>query len=205
MLFIAVAVLHALLLCFMSFTVKASPAPPENARVMKVMDLAEEIPPPPLPPPPPPPPPPKPAPPQAAVVSTIAETMVETTVKPVETPAAPINTAAPVPANPSNEFLPIHKVEIAPKFDLEKLGADLARYYPRMAKESGLEGRVILELFVDRSGEVQQIRILQENPTGRGFGAAAVEIFTGRRGTPAWANGEPVSARFRFPVSFRLK
>jgi len=32
-----------------------------------------------------------------------------------------------------------------------------------------------------------------------------VKVFTGRRGTPAYANGEPVSARYRYPVSFKIK
>jgi len=46
---------------------------------------------------------------------------------------------------------------------------------------------------------------LQENPQDRGFGEAAVKAFTGKRGIPAYANEEPVSARYRYPVSFKIK
>jgi protein TonB len=77
--------------------------------------------------------------------------------------------------------------------------------YPPIALRSGIEGRVILELFVDRTGAVQKIVILQENPLDRGFGEAAVRAFTDRKGVPAYANGEPVSARYRYPVTFKLK
>jgi protein TonB len=46
---------------------------------------------------------------------------------------------------------------------------------------------------------------MQENPKDRGFGEAAVKAFTGKRGTPAYADGEPVSTRYRYPLSFKIK
>jgi protein TonB len=64
---------------------------------------------------------------------------------------------------------------------------------------------VILELFIDRTGRVQQVLILQETPPDRGFGEAAVKAFTGIRCAPAQANGEPVSCRYRYPVRFVLR
>jgi protein TonB len=77
--------------------------------------------------------------------------------------------------------------------------------YPPIALRSGIEGRVILELFIDRTGQVQRITILQETPPGRGFGEAAVRAFEGQRCSPAEANGLPVSVRYRYPVSFRIR
>jgi protein TonB len=201
LLFTAVAGLHILLIFFLAFNVKAaSQQPQENARVMKVTDIAE-LPPPPLPPPPPPPPR-TPAPRETQVTESIAETMIETDAPPPPIAAAPI-IDTPSQVRPSEEYLPAHKVSQTPKFDEKELAA--AVVYPEIAKRSGIEGRVILELFVDRNGLVQRISIVQETPPGRGFGEAAVKAFTGRRAAPAQANGEAVSIRYRYPVTFRLK
>ncbi|MDR2434408.1 MAG: TonB family protein [Treponema sp.] len=199
-LFIAVAGIHVLLILFFAFNVRAAAqTPPESARVMKVTDLAEEIPPPPPPPPPKPPPPPPRA--NLPEAESIAENMIATETPP-ET-VAPARVITPVPVTPSEEYLPIHQVSVAPKFNEREIAAAIV--YPEIAKRSGIEGRVILELFVDRSGLVRHIRVLQEVPPNRGFGEAAVKAFTGRRGAPAEANGEPVSTHYRYPITFRLQ
>ncbi|MDR2718667.1 MAG: energy transducer TonB [Treponema sp.] len=188
-LFFAVAVIHALLLFLIAFNVKtASQDAEENARVMKLTDLAEA-----------PPPPPEEELPQ---VEAIAEIMIETDTLPLQTIVAPGSLSSNA-ATSWDDYLPIHKVSEPPRFDEREITAALL--YPPIALRSAIEGRVILELFVDRNGLVQRITILQENPKERGFGEAAIRAFTGRRGTPAYANGEPVSARYRYPVSFKIK
>jgi hypothetical protein len=48
------------------------------------------------------------------------------------------------------------------------------------------------------------VDILRENPENRGFGDAAKKVFLGKQGTPAIANGEPVSLRYRRPVRFKI-
>jgi protein TonB len=187
LIFIAVAALHAVLLLFIAFNVKSTAQEAEeNARVMKLTDLAEA-----------PPPPPE----ELPQVESIAETMIETDVEPLQTIVAPgsITTTA----SPWDDYLPAHNVSVSPKFDERDIMASLV--YPPIAHRSGKEGRVILELFVDKNGLVQQIRILREEPQDYGFGEAAIRAFTGRRGTPALANEEAVSCRFRYPVSFRIK
>jgi TonB family protein len=127
--------------------------------------------------------------------------MVETEEVPQQIVVAPgaIITAVPT----WDDYLPQHKVSDPPKFNERDIYSDLV--YPPIPLRSGIEGRVILELFIDRHGIIQQILILQEAPPGRGFGEAAVKAFTGKRGTPAYADGEPVSSRYRYPVSFRIK
>jgi protein TonB len=97
----------------------------------------------------------------------------------------------------------MHQVSQPPRFDEKEIIAALV--YPPIALRSEIEGRVILELFVDRNGLVQRVTILQETPPGRGFGDAAVKVFQGRRGVPGRANGKPVSVRYRYPVSFRIR
>ena len=100
-------------------------------------------------------------------------------------------------------FYPMNMLSLPPQFDANAITADLI--YPAIALRSGIEGRVLLELFVDSTGMVRQIIILQEEPQGRGFGEAAIIAFTGRKGNPALINNEPVSARYRYPVTFRIR
>jgi len=199
--FIFAAAIHLLVIFFLVFdTQNLVQEEPENARVMKLIDLDE------LPPPPPQRlPEPEPENPQ---VEAIAETMIETDIPPVEEVVAAgtlITTVAPTPVivQSEDDYLPMHLVSVLPQFDERELASDLV--YPAIAQRAGIEGRVILELFVDRTGVVQRITILREEPEGRGFGEAAVAVFTGRKGKPAMANGEPVSLRYRYPVTFRMR
>jgi protein TonB len=103
----------------------------------------------------------------------------------------------------SDYFFPMHQLSNPPQFDEKAIAASLV--YPQMALRSGIEGKVFIELFVEQTGIVQKTVILREDPEGWGFGEAAVKVFTGRKGTPALLNGEPVSARFRYPVTFKSK
>ena len=189
---IAVTSIHIILLLFFAVNLKAgSQAELENARVMKVTDIEEEIPPPP------------PEEEQLPMVESIAETMIETETEPMQMIVAPGTLTAPSIVPSWDDYLPMHKISEAPKFDEREITSSLV--FPPIALRSGIEGRVILELFVDKNGMVQRIRVLQENPKDRGFGEAAVRAFTGKHCVPAMANGEPVSARFRYPVSFTIK
>ena len=102
-----------------------------------------------------------------------------------------------------NEYLPFDRVSDLPKFNENEIMLNLV--YPPSARRSGIEGRVTLELFVDKEGRVQRVLILREEPEGRGFGEAAVKAFTGIVGTPAMANGEAVAVRFRFSFLFTIR
>jgi protein TonB len=198
-LFIAVAAVHLILLFFVAFNVDiVKQNVPESARVMRVTDLDEA---PPAPPPPPPPPETEQS--ELPMVESIAETMIETEVAPEQIVVAPGTVITPGGAGDWDDYLPAHKVAQPPVFDEREILASLV--WPPIALRSGIEGRVILELFVDRSGVIQQIRILLEDPKDRGFGEAAVKAFTGKRGAPAFAEGIPVSTRYRYPVRFQIK
>jgi protein TonB len=182
--FIITAALHLVVIFFLVFdTGSIMQEASENAKIMKLTDFAE------LPPPPDP---------EIPQVEEIAEIMVETDIPPVQTVVA----AGTLNASFEN-YLQMHQVSTRPIFDEEAFTSALV--YPPIALRSGIEGRVFLELFVDRTGTVQRVTILREEPEGRGFGEAAVRAFAGRKGTPAYANGEAVSCRYRYPVVFRIK
>jgi len=184
--FIITAALHLIVIFFLVFnTGTIVQSTEENAKVMKLTDLAE------LPPPPA-------EDPEIPQVEEIAEEMIETDIPPVQ------NVVAAGSLNVTFEdYFRMDQVSVMPIFDLKNITADLI--YPPIALRSGIEGRVILELFVDRAGFVQKITIMREEPEGKGFGESAIKAFTGRKGTPAFANGEPVSCRYRCPVVFRIK
>ena len=186
--FIIAAALHLLVLFFLVFNMqKSMQTEEENARIMKVTDIDE------LPPPPPPEQ-------EIPQVEEIAETMIETDIPPIQEIVA---AGTIITRDEPEEYLPMYQLSTTPQFNTDDIIASLV--YPPIALRSGIEGRVTLELFVDRTGVVQRVIILREDPEGRGFGESAVRAFTGRKGIPATANGEPVSARYRYPVTFRLR
>jgi len=183
--FIAAAVLHLLVIFFFVFdTQRNIQAEDESARMMKLTDIDE------LPPPPDP---------EIPQVEAIAESMIETDTPPVQEVVA----AGTIINEQQEVYLQAHQVSTTPQFNFNEILADLV--YPPIAHRTGIEGMVYLDLFVDRAGVVQRVIILREEPEGRGFGEAAARVFTGRKGIPATANGEPVSCRYRFPVRFSLK
>jgi len=203
--FIVAVVIHLVLIFYLVFNTETSiHEPPEVARVMNLIDIAE-LPPPPVLPPLPPPPPPPPSDNQITnQVEAIAEHMIETDTPPDYEIAA----AGTIHDHYQSDIYGfgnsqgIQQVS-SPIFDETAIRGSLI--YPRIAQERGIEGKVFLELFVDRTGLVQGIKILSEEPEGRGFGEAAVRVFTGRKGDPAYANGEPVSSRYTYTLTFRLR
>jgi protein TonB len=185
-LFIGVAALHAALILFLVFNVNATAQDlGESARVMKLADLEEQPPPPEVE--------------ELPMVEAIAETMIETDTAPLQTVVAP----GTLSVNTWDDYLPQFKLSTLPRFDEKEIASAIV--YPPIAQRSGIEGRVILELFVDRNGIIQRIMILREEPQDRGFGEAAIRAFSGKRAIPAMVNGEPASCRYRWPVSFVLK
>jgi protein TonB len=208
-LFIAVAAAHGILMTRALTTGAVRVPAPEHPRVMKLTGLAEA-------PPAPPPEPEKarerePEKAAEAMVSTMVETTVEAMpaagavpeqTAPPAAPASPQPGASP-PSSSGEEYLPVFQVSLVPRFDRDRVGR--ATVYPAAARRSGIEGRVILELFIDRAGYIQRIALLREDPPGWGFGEAAVRAFAEQRCIPAEVNGQAVPVRYRYPVSFKLR
>jgi protein TonB len=195
--FAVVAALHlALILFFVVRVQDKAVSGEEPVPVMKVFDLQEEA-------PPPPPPVPAAAPPSA--VETIAENMIETDEVPDDQTLVPPGSIV-TPGSPNQggeeEYLPMWKLSAPPVFREQDIRRNLI--YPPIAKRSGIEGTVYLELFIDNEGRVRRVNILRENPPDRGFGEAAAAAFRGLSGTPAESNGRPVAAHYRYPVRFRM-
>lgn len=183
-----VAALHLGAIFFVAFSVEtARQAAPETADVMKLVDLQEA---------PPPPPPETPS--QRTVSEALAENMLETETEPDLVAAAPY--APPVE---SETYVAQSDISVLPRFDEKAIFSRLV--YPPIARRSGIEGRVLLELFINRQGLVTRVNVIKEEPPDRGFGEAAVRAFSGAQAEPAYANGQVVAVRYRYPVRFQLR
>ena len=222
--FIVVAALHAVIILFASFNMRDNvnwDDVPIVAGIMRLVDVEEYT-----PPPPPTPPPPSPViipePVRIDIPETIAETMIEIDEEPLPIEAPPsemgsedtadgeVSEAAysiveETATNDSGEinYFRQHLVSVLPVLPEEDIRRAIV--YPPIARRSNIQGNVYLELFIDRQGNIRDIRVLRENPPDRGFAQAAVNAFRGISGVPAEVNGEPVAVRFRYNLSFTLR
>jgi protein TonB len=187
--------LHIILILLVAFNIETAVKAPEPvAGVMKLVDLREEI---------PPPPPDEPPVPQTTTQDPIAENIIETDEEP---PPVTAPVSMPVQEYAEREqvdYLPQYMITQVPVFPENEIRRNTI--YPPIARSSNIEGTVYLALFIDREGNIRDIRILRENPPDRGFGEAAVNAFSGIRAKPAEANGVPVAVQYRYNITFTLR
>lgn len=82
--------------------------------------------------------------------------------------------------------------------------AAFARVYPRRALREGRDGRVVLECFANADGTLV-CTVLEETPSGYGFGNAALRVAREFRLQPVMVDGRSVAGgRVRIPIGFRL-
>lgn len=80
--------------------------------------------------------------------------------------------------------------------------------YPRVARENGIEGRVILQFVIDIDGSIADVKIVRD--IGGGCGAAAskvIEDMVNKKGfwTPGKQSHRKVKVRYTLPVTFDLQ
>ncbi len=74
--------------------------------------------------------------------------------------------------------------------------------YPKEARASGREGRVVLEVDLSATGEVT--RAVVTGPAGHGFDEAALEAVRQFHFTPAEVDGKPAAVRLSYSYDFVL-
>jgi len=76
--------------------------------------------------------------------------------------------------------------------------------YPRIAKESGISGRVFVTFVVEKDGTVTDVQILRG--IGGGCDEEAVRVI---KSMPKWKpgkqRGKPVRVQYRMPIKFTLQ
>ena len=104
--------------------------------------------------------------------------------------------------NPGEDgyYYTIDMVTTRPQFDLSLLASSIV--YPTLARRQGKEGTVLLRLFIDEEGTIEQI-IVEEDP-GYGFADAAIAAFTNFRVAPAMHDEVPVPVTLLYPIRFSL-
>lgn len=75
--------------------------------------------------------------------------------------------------------------------------------YPRLAKEAGIEGRVIIEFVIDKEGNVINPFVLRG--IGGGCDEEALKRVSQVKFKPGLQRGRPVQVRYTIPVTFRLE
>ena len=76
--------------------------------------------------------------------------------------------------------------------------------YPPMAAENGVQGRVVVQFVVDKTGRVGEVKIVRSVDKDLDKEAARV-CASLPKFTPGRQNGQPVSVWYTLPVSFKLQ
>ncbi len=66
-----------------------------------------------------------------------------------------------------------------------------------------VDGSAELELKVDVAGNLQDLKLLSEEPPFLGFGDAAFQDFKKAKFIPAFRNGKPVACDVKLPVYYK--
>lgn len=75
--------------------------------------------------------------------------------------------------------------------------------YPRVARELGKEGVVLLQLVIDERGRILDVQVLKR--AGSGFDEEALRAVRDSTFSPAKKNGRPVMCKARLPIQFILR
>ena len=96
------------------------------------------------------------------------------------------------------------RVKFIPYDDPPQPLSSIRPVYPEIAQEAGIEGTVVVQVFVDKKGRVQDTLILKGIPN-TGLDEAAVTAIKKTRFRPAKQRERAVGVWISIPVNFRLK
>jgi periplasmic protein TonB len=75
--------------------------------------------------------------------------------------------------------------------------------YPEMARESSIQGKVVVQFVVEKDGSISQVKVVKD--IGGGCGQEVMRVI---KSFPAWSpakqNGLKVRSRFTIPIAFKL-
>lgn len=125
---------------------------------------------------------------------------------PKEATKTPI--ANPIVQDPVKDSIPVYKVvEQMPSFPSGQ--AAMLQFqnqnieYPRIAKENGVQGMVVVQMIVERDGTLSNVRAI------KGIGAGCDEeaervVRLMPKWRPGFQNGQAVRVQFNLPIRFKL-
>jgi protein TonB len=77
--------------------------------------------------------------------------------------------------------------------------------FPELAKTASVPGKVIVQVYVDKRGEVKKWKIVKEEPANLGFGEEVERVIKKWKFTPAIQQGNPVGVWVAVPFTFKFK
>lgn len=200
--FAAVAAAHVAILGLLAVAVPSERlAELSRPIAVRLIELAPEVPTPPLPKPPPPRP--KPVTPVSAPPPVLA------VASPVEPPVAAPFTVAPQPPAPVSEPAIVAAPTPAPapalidaRFDADYLDNPKPQY-PHASRRLGEEGKVVLRVFVSTEGDAKQVEVKHSSGFQR-LDLAAEKAVARWRFVPARRGEQAVTAWVVVPIVFSL-
>jgi len=111
--------------------------------------------------------------------------------------------SAEAPGQPTGEGLvaDADTVKVAPSVMEANLIASRVPAYPEFAKAEGIEGPVVMEAVISKSGGVDHVRVIEGD---RHLRSAAEDAVLKWRYKPYFVNGRPVDVATVIRVDFRL-
>jgi protein TonB len=101
----------------------------------------------------------------------------------------------------SGRFLSASQVAQLPRWVANLIGPD---DYPRAARRKGKDGQVLLSVFIDETGRVRDVRLMQG--ADEALNEVALRKVREARFTPAYdEKGEPVACKVTLPIRFHLE
>ncbi|NLO19929.1 MAG: energy transducer TonB [Ignavibacteria bacterium] len=98
----------------------------------------------------------------------------------------------------SDEFIPVEK---EPGVDLAELQKRVV--YPDMARQLGIEGRVVIRVYVDKTGKPLRTEVLSTDSDM--LNKAAIDAIMKTTFTPAIQNKQAIGCWVSIPISFKLR
>jgi protein TonB len=76
-------------------------------------------------------------------------------------------------------------------------------HYPETAKRAGLEGKVLVKVFINKNGDVSNAEIIKSDHSI--FDSSAINALLKTKFTPARLKGQPVNVQITIPINFKLQ
>jgi len=75
--------------------------------------------------------------------------------------------------------------------------------YPELAKRAGLQGKVLIQAFIDEKGNVTYTKVIKG--LGGGIDEMASDVIRTTKFNPGTQNGKPVKTQVTIPIVFKLQ
>lgn len=120
--------------------------------------------------------------------------------KPEEVPPAqPVTQYIPIVTPPLKEGDLVAYGELTKKCEVVKKGIPNP-VYPEVARKFGIKGSVLVQVLISEKGDVIDVKVLQENPKGKGFADSVIKTVKTWKFTPPEKNGVKVKTWVVLPM-----